>query len=96
MAKPDDVVVRLYLEETGNPKKIAEAAGKLPGVLAYKIVPEDEELDWMLREVGRRINQMENWEDLDCPLRSLRDDIEEFLDEDLRMPYDANKTLRRS
>jgi hypothetical protein len=96
MPKPDDKFVRVYVDGDTDPDEFAKTIGEMGGVLKTEVVPTSDEVDWLLREVGRRISEMENHEDLCCPLREIRHDIEEFLDEEIRPHhFDASKILRR-
>ena len=96
MTKVIDKAVMVRLSEDAKPEEVAKKIGEVEGVATAKVVPDEEDYEWMLKEVGRRINELENWEDLSCPLRDLRDDIEEYLDADVRSPnFDVSNRLVR-
>lgn len=46
-----------------------------------------QEATFMLRNVGKALWQLEDPHNLSCPLRELREEIEQMIDEDLRTVY---------
>jgi aminoglycoside phosphotransferase len=75
-------------------EKLTKAIGELKGVDVVSAEGDDPE--YLLREIGERLWELEDMNSLDCPLRDMRQAIEGLLREDFRcLPKKFDETLGR-